>query len=141
MGSEMCIRDSLGVDPETRAVGFIIEEPVSEVSVERRSFVHEVGLDDVDAAVVIVVRRRHAHAALLLPGVTVRNAGFDRDVGERSVAIVAVEQAWCGIAGDVDVRPAVIVEVGHDDTQAVMKPLDEDAGFGGDILETAAQVR
>ncbi len=39
--------------------------------------------------------------------------------GEGAVVIIAEEQAGCGIASDIDIRPAVVVEIGANDGEAI----------------------
>src|SRR2546427_4536870 len=44
----------------------------------------------------------------------------DRNVGKRPVVVVVKQDAGRGVVRDVDVRPAVVVEVGDQDPQAVI---------------------
>ena len=53
-----------------------------------------------------------AHAGLLLAVFAEGDAGLQAALGEGSVVVVAEEQAGRGVAGDVDVRPAVAIEIG-----------------------------
>ena len=46
-------------------------------------------------------------------------AGVDGDVLEGAVLLVLVEGAGRGVVGDVDVGPAVVVEVGDQDAETV----------------------
>src|SRR5262249_41842864 len=70
-----------------------------------------------------------------------RRAGRDADVGERTVAIIAEKDARRGIAGDVDVGPAVVIKVaGYDGEAKISGGLGETAGFR-DVREfTAADI-
>ena len=58
-----------------------------------------------------------AHASLLASVFVEGGAGEDGYVGEGSVVIVAVENAGGAVAGDVDVGPAVVVEVEGGDAE------------------------
>src|SRR6266404_659211 len=71
-------------------------------------------LEDVQKPVAVIVTDGHAHPRLRLAVFVVSRSGFDRNVGECAVAVIAVEDARSRITGDVEVRPAVVVEVGDD---------------------------
>ena len=88
-------------------------------------------------AVAVVVGDRRAHAGLLASVFVEGRAGGDRDVGEGSVVIVAVENAGRAVAGDEDVGPAVVVEVERGDAEGVVAVGLVDVGFGGDVFEGA----
>ena len=49
--------------------------------------------------------------ACAVPLIVVRGPAFDGDVRERAVAIVAIENRGSRIRRDVDVRPAIAVQV------------------------------
>ena len=86
-------------------------EGAAVVAVERRHLLGEVRPDDVQPAVAVVVADADAHArergAFCVEGA----AGGNPDLAEGPVLVVAVEQARRGVAGHVDVGPAVVVEV------------------------------
>src|SRR5260370_41255469 len=81
------------------------------VGIEGGGVVGEIGLDNVEASVAIVVDGIGSHAGLLAASVVEGDAGLDGNFCESSVVVVVKEQAGSGIAGDVDVGPAVVVEV------------------------------
>ena len=60
----------------------------------------------------IEVADGHAHARLLLTVLVQGDAAFERIIVECAVVAVVKEEAGSGIAGDVDVGPAVVIEVG-----------------------------
>ncbi len=104
---------------DVRFGGDIGERAVAVVAIEHvRSILHDV---EVGVAVVVVVAH---HAAQPIPGA--RNPGFVGDIRERAVAIVVVQgiarrQAAAvkvARADEIDVRPAIAVEIGHADTGA-----------------------
>src|SRR5205085_2260571 len=70
-------------------------------------------------AVTVVIANCNAHSgecdAILIEG----TAGRNRHFGESAVLVVVIEQAWRSIAGDVDIRPAIVVEVGRSYAHAV----------------------
>ena len=77
------------------------------------------GLEDVQVAVGIEVADGQAHAGLLLPVLAEGDAGLEALLGEGAVVVVAEQQAGRGVAGDVDVGPAVAVEIGGGDGEGV----------------------
>ena len=118
------------VEAEAAGERPVLAEAVPEVGVQRRRVAGEVGLDDVEGAVAIVVADADAHARLRLAVLAVGAAGADADVGERAVVVVAIERARVRIVRDVDVGPAVVVEVERADAEAVGAAGLGDAGAG-----------
>src|SRR4029077_6289430 len=59
------------------------------------------------------------------------------DVGESAVAVIVVENAGSAVAGDINVGPAVVVEVESGNAEGVMTVGSVDVGFRGDVLERA----
>ena len=90
-----------------------VPEPAAVVPVQRRHLLGEVRAHDVEPAVGVVVADAHAHAGQGDAIFVERAAGRDRDLAERPVVIVAIQQARRAVAGDVDVRPSVVVEIGR----------------------------
>ena len=91
------------------------------------------GDEQVQPPVVVVIEEPRRKAASLGS----RDARLRSHVGERSVAVVAVQPVRPDV-GDVDVEVAVIVEVARRDALAV--PVVADAGGVGDVRERAVTV-
>ena len=142
----------LRLTPRPAPEAGVVEGAVAVVAVESRHLVGEVGADDVEPAVAVVVGDADAHAGEGDAVLVERAAGGDADLAEGAVVVVAVEQARRGVAGDVDVGPAVVVEIAADGAHAVrsdrppvllMKTTTpraariRDARLLGDILERA----
>ena len=87
------------------------ESSVTVVVIEVAGVVGEVGFEDVEPAIAVVVTDTDAHSGLLVAVVAVGASGDDGDVGECAVVIVSQQHAGLRIDGDVDVRPAVVVEI------------------------------
>src|SRR4030095_6282397 len=102
--------------------------------------VGEVGLDDVEQSVPVVVAESQAHTRLLHAIVVVCKAGVDATLGKCSVAIVVVKQATRGVRCDVDILPAVCVQVGGKHTERVGLPRLPDAGGAADVGECPVAV-
>ena len=64
------------------------ERPVAVVVIEVGSVVREVGFENIEPAVAVVVAHADAHAGLLLPVFVVSAPGHHRDVFERPVVFV-----------------------------------------------------
>src|SRR5262249_5903964 len=100
----------------------------------------EIRFDDVEIAVEIVVRGGDAHASLRLAVGAERTARFHGYVGELAVLSVLIKSAGGGIVGDVDVRPAVIVEISREYTETISAVGLEDAGRFGNVCERTVTV-
>ena len=122
------------------AVTVVAEQRVAALAVEPR------GNGQVQVAVEVVVAKAGPGAGRLLEagGSHPRPGG---DVGERAVAVVAVEPVVAGhgealvygaIADDEDIEPAVAVHVAHGRPVAVMS--GRNSGLGGAIGEGAVAV-
>ena len=107
------------VDAQAAGISAVLEVAVAEVGVERVGVAGEVGLHHVEVAVAVVVADGNAHAGLRLGLGRERRAGFDRDVAEGSVFLVLIERGGRGIVGDIDIGPAVVVQIGGGDAQAI----------------------
>ena len=101
----------LRVQAQSGLEGGVFEVPVALIVIERRRVAGEIGLDDVEIAVEIVIGGRDAHAGLRLAVGAEHAACFQPDLDELAVLLVLVQQRLSGIVGDVDVGPAVVVEV------------------------------
>ena len=118
--------------------GLVFAESLSRVRVQRRRVAGEVGLENVDRAVAIVVAERDAHACLRLAVLAVRAARLHRDVLEGPVAVVPIERARVRVVRHVQIRPAIIVEVEGADAEAVRPCGLGDARRLGHVGEAAA---
>src|SRR5580700_8627701 len=57
-----------------------------------------------------------AHARLISPIFTGRDAGIEGDIFKRSVVLIDKQKVWPGIVGNRDIGPAVVVKVGEHDS-------------------------
>ena len=88
--------------------------------VKRVVFVGEVGNEDVELAVVIVVAGRHAHAALLAAILIHRSARIESDLFKRAVAFVSVMKVRRRVVCDKDIDQTVVVEVAGENAESVI---------------------
>src|SRR5579872_3263542 len=127
----------LGVQAQAGSESGVGEGAVAIVVVERRRIVGEVGFEDVEAAIAVVVGDGCAHAGLLAAVFVEGGAGGDGYIGESAVAIVAIQNARRAVAGYVNVGPAVIIVVKGRDAQCIMAIGLVDVSFGSDVLKRA----
>ena len=92
-------------------------------------------LEQIDVPVEIVIADADAHASLFLAVFAEGHAAHDAFFTEGAIVIVHEQQARGGIAGDVNVRPTVLVEVGGNDGHAITAALRGDARCGADVRE------
>src|SRR5690242_15564266 len=83
-------------------------------------------------AIVIVIETADAHA-----GAGVFNSGLGCDIGERAIAIVAVQVLAPEVIHYVKVGPAVAVEVSPAAAEAVAGVVAVETGLGGNVVESA----
>src|SRR5215472_1312397 len=120
--------------------GLVFENQIADVAIKAGSVAGEIRFYHVEVAVAIVVGGRDAHSRLRLSVRAIGGAGFNGDIGERAVVIVAVKRRRRGVVGDVDIGPGVVVEVANQNTEAIGARRFEDAGFLADVGERAVAV-
>src|SRR5260370_2144434 len=130
----------LSVPAEAGLKSGIFKIRAAEVAVQRRSVAGKIRFDEIEIAVEIVIGGGDAHAGLGLAIGTESAAGFDGDVRKGAIFLVLIERAGGGIVSDRDVRPAVVVEISGEDTEAVSCSCFENAGFLADVGEGAVAV-
>src|SRR5205807_2678720 len=117
------------IDSEARGKANVTEAAIAVVVVDVDSVVGEVGLENVEPAVAIVIGDTDAHAGLLVAIFTVSTAGDNAYVGEGAVVIVVEEDAGLRINGDVNVGPAIVVEIVGDRGDGIARAGLENTGF------------
>ena len=103
--------DVLPVDAQPGPEARDLERARSVIAVERGHLFGEVRAHDVEPAIGIVVSDADAHPGERDAALVERASGLERHLAERPVVIVAVQLARRRVARDVDVRPAVVVEI------------------------------
>ena len=87
--------------------------------IQVRGLIGVVRLHDVQPAIAVIIPNGNAHTALHAAVLIHRTADLPAHFLEASVAFVVIEAARNGIAGYVNVRPAVIVEIGSCNPESV----------------------
>ncbi len=101
-----------GRHPEAGGHGDVLEEAGAVVLVEGVGLAREVGHEEVEVAVAVVVARVDAHRRLGEAVGIQRAAGEQGLVAEGAVALVEPQLVGRAVVGHVEVDPAVAVEVG-----------------------------
>src|SRR3954468_15334581 len=70
----------------------------------------------------------------------ISTSGYDCNVGEGSIMIVAEEHAGLRVDGYIDVRPAIIIKVIGDRSDRIARPRLQDACLLADIRESSISV-
>ena len=118
-------------------LGRVLEEAVAEVPVQRVAVVREVGDDEVQPAVSVVVARVHAHAGLGAAVPAERDPAEQAHAFEAAIAAVVVQEVRVRVVGDVEVRPPVVVVVGRHHAQSPGRGRILQAASIGDLCEGA----
>src|SRR5579883_864428 len=125
--------DEPRLDAQPGAARHIQKHALAVVAVEHGQIVLEVGLENVEVTVGVVVADAQPHARLQFAVLAQRDAAFETAFGERAVAVVAEQQAGGKVAGHVEVAPAVAIEIGRGGGERVARLHRQDAGFFADI--------
>src|ERR1700730_10003343 len=101
----------LRIAAHAAVVNNFFKSAVAVVAVQIRRVIDEVGLYQVQVSIAIKISRSGSHAGLLAPVLAVCYACFNCNIGEGTVAVVSKQEARLGIDGDVNIGPAVVIEV------------------------------
>ena len=128
--------DELRVGGQARSHAYIFEEEPFVVAIQVGIIVSEVRLYQVQPAVPVEITHSDAHAALLESVLVERDAGLGGVIGERAVAVIDEQDAGGGVASDVDVLPAIPVEVRSRSGEGIVFTHVANARGLADILES-----
>src|SRR5262245_5796930 len=107
------------VDTQTGRQAGILKRSVTIIAVQRSDLIGKICADDIEPAIAIVVANPYSHAGQGNSVFVKGAAGGYGDFTECAVMIVAIQQAWGGIARDIDIRPSVVVKVRGGSAHAV----------------------
>ena len=121
--------------------GDVIEETLALVVIELVCVMRKIRHKGIEKSIIVIIPQVRPHGRLLITLTVVSNAGFDRDVGERAVAIVPVQVAGRRIVSHKYVRIAVIIVVAEDHAKSIVPVMHVgDSGALGDLRERAITV-
>ena len=109
----------LPVGTEAGGEARVVKSAVAVVLVQGGELVREVSSHNVEPTISVIVSHPDTHAGHRCTVLVEGTAGWDSNFAECAVMIVVVEQTWRSIASDIDVRPAIVVEVGCGGTHSV----------------------
>ena len=95
--------------------GDVVVGAIGGGAIEADHFVVEIGDGDAGKAGVVEIGGVHAHSGAGFAFGAEGDAGFDGDVFERAVALIAIELVGLGVVGYEKVGPAVAIVVEHGD--------------------------
>src|SRR2546430_17095855 len=127
-------------DTDARRERDVAEGAFAVVVIEIACVVGEVGLENVKPSVAVIIGDRDTHSGLFVAVLTVRAAGDHRDIGKRAVVVVVVEDAGFGVHGDINIGPAVVVEIIGDGGDGIPRARLEDSRLCGDIGKGAVAI-
>src|SRR5689334_2118703 len=110
----------LRVGAETGGKSHVRKRAVSVVVVESGGVVGKVRFENVRTSIAIVVGNGGAHARLFAPVLIEGNSAEDGCIGKSAVTVIVVKNAGSAVAGDIDIRPAVVVVVQSRDAETIV---------------------
>src|SRR5215471_9898824 len=96
--------------------------------------------DNVETASVVIISGRNAHTRLWLSVRTESHSCQNGDVFKFPVFAILIESASSRVIGNINVRPPIVIEVGHQHSQPVGPRGCSDAAGFRDISESAVTV-
>jgi hypothetical protein len=88
----------------------------------------------------IIIANADSHASLFLAIITERDAAQHALFAKRAIMVIHKQQAGRGIASDVDIRPAILIEVRGNNGHAIALSELRDACFLADIGKRAVTI-
>ena len=125
--------DVTGIDCEARRSGEVVEVSLAVIVIKAVGVLGEVGFEQIEMTVEIIVANADAHSGLLHAVIAEGYAAEHAFFPKRSVMVVHEEQTWGGIARHKDVCPAVFVEIGSDYGHPVALGCAGDPGLLADV--------
>ena len=102
--------------------------------VERGRIFGKVRYEDVETSIVVIISGADAHSRLRDTIQIVGGTRQDRNVFEGAVPLVVIQDVRCGIAGDIDIRIAIVIEIRDHNTETIIRrTTHEDACCFGDV--------
>src|ERR1700678_4105561 len=92
----------LCVQAKSCGKGNIRKDSATVIAVQGRGVVGKIGFENIQPSVAVVIRDGSTHTRLLAPLVVERYASHHRNIGEGSIVIVVIKNAWGAVASYVD---------------------------------------
>src|ERR1700730_4993909 len=97
-------------------------------------------LEDVQPSVTVIIAHADAHPCLLMAVLAVSAAGYNRDIGEGAVVIVAEQHAGLRVHGHINIGPPVVVEIVRDRCNGISRARLQDARLLGYVGKGSVSV-
>src|ERR1700733_3328639 len=88
--------------------------------VEVAGVMGEIGFENIQESIVIVISDIDAHSCLFVTFGAVCDARFNRNVREGSIMIVPIQITWRGVICDIDIGKTVVVVIEENDSEAII---------------------
>src|ERR1019366_7180302 len=120
--------------------GDVAESPIAQVAVEGVGVTREVGLEDVEVTVAVIIGGSRSHARMFPAILVDGEARGEADLLKRPVSLVVEVQTGRRIAGHKEVGPSIVIEVAGQDGEAIILARSLDAGLFGHVGKVAVTV-
>ena len=107
------------VDSDACSECNIVESSIAIVVVQVAGVISEVGFEDVEPSIAVVVGDSNAHSCLFMAAIAISATSHDCNIGERAIMVVLEENARLRIYRDINIRPSIIIEVVGDRSDGV----------------------
>src|SRR5206468_11777896 len=128
------------VDSNTGSERNVRESPIAIVVVQVAGVVSEVGFENVEPAVAVVVGDSDTHPGLLMAAIAVGATSHYSDISESAVMIVLEENAWLRVYSNINIRPPIVIEVIRDRRNGVPRARFQNARLLRNIGKSAVSI-
>ena len=128
------------VDPDAGRKRHIAEGSVPVIAIEIASVVRKVRLENIKPAVAVVIGNRYPHASLLMTVFAVSTTGHHRDVSERPVVIVVIQDAWLRVHSDIDIGPAIVVKIVRNGCNGISRTRFQNSCLLGHVSKSSVTI-
>src|SRR5579871_5013353 len=92
-------------------LGIVLKQALAMIAIKIWKIVGEVGLENIQQPVAVVVPSGSAHSRLVSTITAGRNTRFQTRLREGPVAIIPEQKTPFPVVGHIDIRPAIVIEV------------------------------
>src|SRR5437867_10022437 len=117
------------ISAQSRLKGCVLEDHFTQVPIEAGSVAGEIRLHDIEVTIAVKIDRRAAHPGLRLAVRAIGDPRFDGNIREGPIVIVFVHCRGGRVVRNIDVGPAVVVEIGHQHAKPIGSWRIEDSGL------------
>ena len=89
----------------------------------------EVGYEQIELAVVIVVSQGYAHGSLLAAAIVDCRSRDESDFLEGTIAVVMIKKVGSGVIGNKNIDLAILIKITADNSEAIIAVVISHAGL------------